>query len=407
MDDTTTPLAADMTPAEIAAMYNDKFSDMKSAVRERLPFLPRISLTHPKTTNKQKKGVEVGDWYLTPGDTAQGEEPKYENLGKKFECIVLHDSLQLSMRSDEGKTLMETTEFQSYQGTPLFMLDARSGPLHVIAVAPYSGKQAVHTMADLRNNPDWPRKPTKDGSGMVSSVSFDFNVYVLLTDGRIAVLQNSKRGHFGTDTKTGESLDFKNVADNSYVRCRATCHDMTPGLTLAHRWAVGSVQVSDADDEPRPAFKILGIGDPAKASLIREKADELSHYLHQKWSDRLGYAWQNTSPAQREQMITAYGDVRRLLDAPGGHEVAAAITLGKKPAPALLAEPEPDYAALDAGRKQEEGSKIDALRDEVEDARALPHDVVDANVVSGAAGGSMQTPDISYGSDIKVEDLPF
>lgn len=390
--------AADLTPEQVAALFNDNFSDMKSQERTRQPFLPRINLTVSRTKFKDKKGVELGDWYLTPGDTPQGEEPAYENLGKKFECVVLHDSMQLSVREDDGKTIIESSEFKNFSGEPVFLFDARNGPMHIAAVAPYSGN-AVHTLAKIRQDPRFPTKMNQQGTEQVSALGFDFNVYVLLQDGRVAVLQNTKRGHFGTDPETGKTCDFKTVADNSYIRARAQCHEVTPGLTLGHRWAVGSVKVGGGEDEPRPAFKLMGIGDPSRLQEIRKKAEELQNYILQKWADRIAYAWGNTSPAQRERMITAYSEVRPLLDTIGGHEVAAQIALGKKTPPALLSEPEPepkDYSDVEARLDEENKGKIKDLEVEFDDLKALPADDKPIDV-----------PAINYGSDVKVKDLPF
>lgn len=403
-DQGPTQAAEDLTPEQIAAMFNDGFSDMKSQERTRQPFLPRINLCVPRTKYKDKKGVELGDWYLTPGDTPQGEEPKYENLGKKFECVVLHDSMQLSVREDDGKTIIESTEFKNFSGEPVFLFDARNGPMHIAAVAPYSGN-AVHTLAKIRKDPRFPTKMNQAGTEQVSALGFDFNVYVLLMDGRVCVLQNTKRGHFGTDPETGITCDFKTVADNSFIRAKATCHEATPGLTLGHRWAIGSVKVGGGEDEPRPAFKIMGIGDPSRLREIRAKAEELQNYLLQKWTDRIGYAWGNTSPAQREKLITAYTEVRPLLDTIGGHEIAAMIALGKKAPPALLSEPEPDYQEMRDRNEEEVQKKVKELETELDQNAGAPANVVDVDVHVG--NKAIDVPAIDYGSDVKIEDLPF
>ena len=229
---------------------------------------------------------------------------------------------------------------------------------------------------------------------MVSAIAFDYNVYVMLTDGTIAVLSNTKRGHFGTDAETGLTSEFGDVAIDSFVRARTNCHDKTPGLTLPHRWRVFSVAVGGGKDEPRPAFEVLGFQDPAKMKELRDAAQWLQKYIQQKWADKIGYAWNNTSPAQRETLITAYVDIRGLLDSVGGHEVASQITLGKKVAPALLSEPEADLNASQAILRYEEAKSIEELAKEHEDEKALPKEVIDV-------------PVMNYGSEVKVEDLPF
>lgn len=392
--DPITP-AADLSPEEVAAMFNNEFSDMKSQVRERVAFLPRITLTGPKTTYKKEKGVEIGDWLLTPGDTPQDETPKYENLGKSFECTVLHDAMQLVVRDDvDNRTMMESTEFRSNRD-PIFLFDSRNGPMHLVAVAPYAGN-AVQTIKALRTTELVPQKLTKDGTAKVSALGFDYNVYVMLPDGRIAVVRNTKRGNFGTNPETGETGEFGAVLPDSFIRASATCHEATPGLTLAHRWRISSTEVGGGSDEPRPAFHILGIQDPAKVKDIRAAAEKLQRYLVQRWADRIGYAWSNTSPSQRERLVTAYTEVRGLLDTIGGSEAAAMITLGKKPAPALLAEPEPepkDYTEDQAKLQADAAKKVDELKRELEDEAALPKDIIDVNAT--------HTP------SVKVEDLPF
>ena len=397
----TAPLAADMSPADIAAMYSSRFAGEKSRVRgERLPFLPRINLTVSLTAYKDKKKVTLGDWYLVPGDTPEGEEPAYENLGRSFECTVLTDSMQIVMRDDKNKILVESTEFQNYSGEPVILLDAQNGAPYVAAVAPYSGKTAVATISAMRNDPRFPRKMAKDGKTEVSSLSFDFNVYVMLPDGRLCILNNTKRGHFGTDPDTGDTCEFGNVSEDSYIRARATCHEQIQGLTLGHRIRVSSVAVGGGKDEPRPSFAVMGLQDPAKADLIDEKVEELKTYRARRWADRIGYAWTNTSEAQKQKLVTAYAGIRQLLDEVGGHEVAAAMVLGKHAAPALLAEPEPDYSAIERARKAGEQAAIDALAGEKDDMDAAPAGVIDVPVTDPQKFKGT-------GDQVKVEDLPF
>lgn len=392
---------SDMSEADIAALYNTGFADMKSRVRVRQPYLPKIMLTVFKTEKKDKKGVKIGDWYLLPGSTPQGEEPKYENLGPKVEFTVLSDSMQLSFYSDADKrSLVESSEFQNYSGDPIFLLDSRRGPMHVAAVVPYSGN-APHTLAKLRKDAAWPQKVSKSGE-TVSALDFDYNVYVMLPDGRVCLLCNTKRGHFGTDNKTGETCEFGNIAPDSFLRARATCHDKTPGLTLAHRWRVSSVKVSEDIDDIRPAFEILGFQDPKRKEDIREAADWLQHHLQEKWADRIGYAWRNTSPADRDRLVTSYAGIRPMLDEFTGHDAAARIILGKQAAPALLTEPEPNYTEMQARLGQEEASKIDELKREEEERSAFPREVIDVTPKK-----TFDIPDIGYESNVKVEDLPF
>lgn len=352
-----------MSEDELLAMYNNDFGDMKSRVRERTAFLPRISLAVSKTKYKDKKGITTGDWFLTDTDTPEGEEPIYENLGKEFECVVLYDTMSISFYDDsEGvqRNTVFSSEFQDYSNDPVFLIDGRGAAQRLAAVCPYAGG-AQHTIKQLRESPDFPHE-IKDGE-VRSKLSFNFNVYVLLDDGRLAVLSNTKRGHFGTD-ENGETQAFGSVSDDSFIRARADCHEKTPGITLAHRWRINSVNIGGGEDDIRPTFHISGINPAAKSPDIRDAATKLQKYLHSIWSERIGHAWQSTSPADRNRIITPYDDIRTLLNDQNGQDEAAGMILGKRAAPPLLSEPEPDYSAYEEGRRAEEARMITQMQDE-------------------------------------------
>lgn len=378
-----------MSQSEVAAMFTSEFSDFKSsAARQRLMLLPEIRLSVPMT----KKNVDNGNWFLVDSNVPKGEPAKIEVLGRTFKFTVIRDAMRLAAYDEkENNYILETTEFQDYTRDPVMLFDRRSGRLKVSAFCTYSGPQA-QTISKLRAAIT-PTLPPKCGFG------FEYLVYIILEDGRLACLRNTARGHLGTNVD-GEVLDFDTVSDDSFLHARSICHALTPGITCAQQWEAYSVLVKAGEREPRPAFRILGFIEKTEIQRVKERGHWLQQYLNAKYADRLSYAWRNMDYNEKRGIASSYQNVRELLDETGGDIEVAAMLLGKRTVrnrELIEAGPPEDTAAL---RAEEEKNKAEVAKkiEELQSEQGLPE----------TEPGAMHVPfESMYQSDIKPEDLPF
>lgn len=379
-----------MSQRQIAQMFTSEFQEFKSnAARQRTPIIPEIRLSVQMT----KKDVPLGTWFLIDPNVPKGDEPKMEILGEVIKFTVIRDSMRLSYFSEASNAYeIETSEFQDYTKDPVFLFDRRSQKLKISAFCPYSGPQ-TETIAAIRKE-IIPTLPPKSNFG------FEYLVYVLLPDGRVAVLKNTARGHLGTNISTGEVLDFGTISDDSFVHARAVCFGQTPGITCAHVWEAFAVPVREGEKDVRPAFRILDFIKPASIPQVKEAGHWLQENLHARYADKISYAWRNMDYNEKQQIVSSYHNLQMLLNENGGEQEAAALLLGRRTAKTaeLLEGPSRDAALnkMETAKKADEAKKIEELQAE----SGLPPDPLPP------------LPDIApqegmYQSEIKAEDLPF